>query len=53
MVCSIAWAEPELEIHYLFVHISSTSIPPTLIYSERILVAIPNEYLDFTLNQYW
>jgi hypothetical protein len=46
MACGIAWAEPEFEIHYLFVHISSTSIPPTPIYSERILVTIPNEYLD-------
>jgi hypothetical protein len=48
MACGIAWAEPELEIHYLFIHISLTSIPPTPIYSERILVAIPNEYLDST-----
>src|SRR5882757_2456731 len=48
MACGIAWAEPELEIHYLFVHISSTSIPPTPIYSERILVVIPNKYLDST-----
>jgi hypothetical protein len=48
MDCGIAWAEPEIEIHYLFVHISSTSIPPTPIYSERILVAVPNEYLDPT-----
>jgi hypothetical protein len=31
MACDIVWAEPELEIHYLFVHISSTSILPTLI----------------------
>jgi hypothetical protein len=46
MACSIAWAEPKFEIHYLFVHISSTLIPPTSIYSERILITIPNEYLD-------
>jgi hypothetical protein len=44
--CGIAWAEPGLEIHYLFIHISSTLIPPAPIYSERILVAIPNKYLD-------
>jgi hypothetical protein len=48
MACGIAWAELEFEIHYLFVHISSTSIPPTPIDLERILVAIPNEYLDPT-----
>jgi hypothetical protein len=46
MACGIAWVELKLKIHYLFIHISSTSIPPTPIYSERILVAIPNEYLD-------
>jgi hypothetical protein len=48
MAYGIAWAELEFEIHYLFVHISSTLIPSTPIYSERILVAIPNEYFDLT-----
>jgi hypothetical protein len=48
MACGIAWAEPEFEIPYLFVHISSTLIPPTPIYSERILVVISNEYLNPT-----
>jgi len=46
MACGIAWAEPELKIHYLFVHISSMLISPTPVYLERILVAIPNKYLD-------
>jgi hypothetical protein len=46
MACGIAWAELELEVHYLFVDISLTLIPPAPIYSERILVAIPNDYLD-------
>jgi hypothetical protein len=48
MACGIAWAEPELKIHYLFIHISLTSISPTPIYSERILVVILNKYLDST-----
>jgi hypothetical protein len=47
MACGIAWAESELEVHYLFIHISLTSIPPASIYMEMIFIATLNKYLDF------
>ena len=46
MAYGIAWAELELKIHYLFIHIISMSILPAPDNSERIFIAIPNKYLD-------
>jgi hypothetical protein len=34
MACGIAWAEPELQVHYLFIHISLTS-PHSYLFEEN------------------